>query len=103
MIRTATACTVLALLAAGCGRDAQLRCENPEAYYNAAQRPPIRVPDDLSVPDQSEALSIPPRDRIGTEAPATPDRPCLEFPPRFYEGIEDAEGATTSDAAAPPG
>ena len=100
MIRIALCGAVLAVLASGCGRDALLRCENAEPYYDAGERPPIRVPDDLSVPDESQALRIPPPERV-SGAPAA-DGPCLESPPRFSEDIAQPEQAATDGAAVPP-
>jgi len=97
MIGRVTIGIVAALLATSCGRDAMLRCEDPETYQSAAEQPPIRVPDDLSVPDQSDALQIPPEDRVADAAdPVTPG-PCLESPPIFQESA--ADGATPATPA----
>ena len=83
----------VAVLVAGCGRDAMLRCENPEGYEDSTEHPPIRVPDDLSVPNQGDALQIPAPGQSSSE-PRTSPGPCLESPPSFYEGLEEgAEGA----------
>jgi len=95
MIYRVTIGLAVAVLATGCGRDAMLRCEDPETYQSAAEQPPIRVPDDLSVPNQSDALQIPPSDRVGgATGPVTPG-PCLESPPIFQEAAgDDATPAT---------
>jgi len=73
---------LLPLLAlAACSGERELRCESSERYQSARSAPPIRVPDDLTVPDESNAFRIPPpperRDRT-----ATPER-CLEHPPEY--------------------
>ena len=96
----------IASILAGCGRDYGLRCEDSSRYSNAAEIPPVRVPDDLSVPDETQALRIP-------QAPSpeeTPDSteepgPCLESPPDYYGGTTpEAEAAAVpagSDPASP--
>jgi len=49
----------------------------------------LRVPDDLSVPDETDVLRIP--DPSPTE-PTDDQLPCLESPPDFFSGAEPAEG-----------
>jgi uncharacterized lipoprotein len=74
---------------AGCSRDPGLRCEDPALYASSVTIPPIRVPDDLTVPDESDSLSIP--DVSEAETPAVPlPEECLEAPPDFFE-TEDSE------------
>lgn len=96
MIRRVAICVAACVLSTACGRDALLRCENAEAYLNAEERPPIRVPDDLTVPNQGEALRIPPAEQVPGRVRNTPNGPCLESPPDFYEGLGDV-----SEDAAP--
>jgi uncharacterized lipoprotein len=75
---------VLAALAlAGCSGEKGVRCEDPSLYSSSTSIPPVRVPDDLSVPDESQSLLIP-----GPSAPANatpPPAECLESPPRYFE------------------
>lgn len=74
--------TTLAL-AAGCSRERTLKCEENERYSSASSVPPLRVPDDLTVPDETDALRIP----DPAPAPESPaDKPCLESPPDFSTG-----------------
>ena len=78
MIRSLAVLTTLAVLA-GCGGGRELRCESTDRYQGARSVQPVRVPDDLSVPDESDALRIPPPPESTTAARET----CLEYPPRF--------------------
>jgi uncharacterized lipoprotein len=63
----------------GCSGDQELRCESTERYQGARTVQPVRVPDDLSVPDESDALRIPPPPDGASAARET----CLEYPPEF--------------------
>ncbi len=71
----------------GCSGSIGLRCEDPARYTDSGEIPPVRIPDDLSPPDESQSLRIP--------APVEGDveqlvsrGPCLESPPDFYEARE---------------
>lgn len=93
-------CAVAVLCAAGCGRDALLRCENPERYSGSSERAPIRIPDDLSVPNESDALRIPPGERlvvVDEEEDEPVPEPCLELPPDYYEGFGEAGETAAQD------
>jgi hypothetical protein len=72
----------------GCGGDNGLNCESSERYSGAGSVTPVRVPDDLNPPDETDSLRLPPpRDAApldSASAAATP-RGCLESPPDFFE------------------
>lgn len=68
-------------LAAGCSHDEGLRCEDVSRYAASVSAPPLRVPDDLTVPDESDSLLIP--DPVPPEAGAPTE--CLETPPSYYD------------------
>ena len=68
----------------GCSRDVGLRCEDPERYTGSGEIPPVRIPDDLSPPDDSESIRIPAAAE-GNLEPVDSRGPCLESPPDFYE------------------
>jgi uncharacterized lipoprotein len=72
-------CAAVAVLG-GCSSDKGLRCEDTSLYSSSISVPPIRVPDDLSVPDESDSLLIPeaPRDAAALTE-------CLETPPSYFE------------------
>jgi len=70
-----------ALVLAACSGGRELRCESTDRYQAARSVQPIRVPDDLSVPDESDALRIPPPPADGGSRPAGDG--CLEYPPRY--------------------
>lgn len=68
----------------GCASRFAARCEDPARYAESGQIPPVRIPDDLSPPEQSEALQIPAP--IEGEVEQLESRgSCLESPPDYYE------------------
>ena len=67
----------------GCGRMSAVRCEDPEYYAGSAEIEPVQVPEDLSLPDETESLQIPPAP-LDNEVTETTG-PCLESPPEFFE------------------
>ena len=76
-----TWCVIVGLTAVvGCSRNETLPCQ-PEARYSTARSaPPVQIPDDLSPPDESDAIRLP-----ADVAPAGPITAgeCLEAPPPF--------------------
>lgn len=79
---------LLALLGAACSGERGLSCVDTERYESSSTSPPIRVPDDLTPPDETDALVIPqvPASELADAAPEG----CLEAPPDFFE--EQAAG-----------
>ena len=78
---TRTWCVIVGLAAvAGCSRNETLPCQ-PEARYSGARSAlPVQIPDDLSPPDESDAIRLP-----ADVAPAgsITAGECLEAPPPF--------------------
>ena len=68
----------------GCSGGIGLRCEDPARYTDSGEIPPVRIPDDLSPPDESQSLRIPAPVEGDVEQLASRG-PCLESPPDFYE------------------
>ena len=68
----------------GCSGGMGLRCEDPTRYTGSGESPPVRIPDDLSPPDESQALRIP-APLEGDVEQVRSSGPCLESPPDFYE------------------
>jgi uncharacterized lipoprotein len=91
-----TWCVIVGLTAvAGCSRQETLPCQ-PEARYSTARSsPPVQIPDDLSPPDESDAIRLP---ADLAPAGAITAGECLETPPPFsgdsrpFLSSEDAEG-----------
>ena len=90
-MRRSRAVTKLALLVvtlplvAGCfGRFNVASCEPAELYENASNAAPVQVPDDLTPPDESRALKIPPVPSDTQQVAKRGD--CLESPPEYFEG-----------------
>lgn len=83
---------VLALIAVAatlgaCSRGEGLRCADDRNYAASRTAPPVRVPDGLTVPDESDALTIPPAGSPA-ERETVPEGRCLEQPPDYFEGGE---------------
>jgi len=93
---TRTWCVIVALTAiAGCHRNQTLPCQ-PEARYSGARSaPPVQIPDDLSPPDESDAIRLPAD--LAPVGSITAGE-CLENPPPFsgdsrpFLTSEEAEG-----------
>lgn len=96
MIRAGLFGVMIVALLSGCGRDYGMRCEDPERYSGGLEVPPVRVPDDLSVPDESQALRIPQVARSREQAAGR--GPCLESPPSYAAGAEGEQAPETADA-----
>jgi uncharacterized lipoprotein len=75
-------CAIVALAAvAGCSRQETIQCD-PEARYSTARSaPPVQIPDDLSPPDESDAIRLP--SDVGPVSSITAGE-CLEAPPPFF-------------------
>jgi hypothetical protein len=71
------------LAGAGCAGDRMARCEDDARYRDAPIAAPIRVPDDLSIPDESQAIRVPPPSVSGV--PEREPGRCLESPPDFFD------------------
>ncbi len=67
-----------------CGGGGTFFCADPERYTGSATIQPIRVPDGLSPPDDSQALVVPPASGRALDSDAT-GRPCLQAPPDYLE------------------
>jgi len=82
---------MLVLLAAGVtGCTGAMRCEDPERYAGAESIPPLRVPGDIGLPDDEDALRIPPEPASEPE-PIERVGPCLEHPP-YYSPARAGDG-----------
>lgn len=75
-------CVIVGLAAvAGCSRDQTLPCE-PEARYSTARSvAPVQIPDDLSPPDESNAIRLP---TDLTPVGSITAGECTEKPPSFF-------------------
>jgi hypothetical protein len=77
-----TSCAIVGLAAvAGCSRQEPLPCE-PEARYSTARSSlPVQIPDDLSPPNETDAIRLPP-DPSPVASITAGD--CTEAPPPFF-------------------
>jgi len=75
-------CLVVGLAAvAGCSRQQTAPCEPEPRYATARSAPPVQIPDDLSPPDENDAIRLPPIVGVGASITAGE---CLEAPPPFF-------------------
>jgi hypothetical protein len=82
MRQRAIFCAIVALAAiAGCSRDKTVICTPDARYSTARSAPPVQIPDDLSPPNESDALRLPPD--VGSATVAAPGA-CLDAPPSFF-------------------
>ena len=75
---------------AACSGQKELSCEDPARYAEASSSPPVQIPDDLSPPNETDALRLPPD---AAADPRVQTQPCLESPPAFFgEGRANRTG-----------
>lgn len=65
-----------------CSRETVVRCSRDTAYLEARNAGQLRIPDDLSIPDEVEALRIP-GSAGGPDEPEEPATECLDQSPAF--------------------
>lgn len=94
------ACGAAALLLAGCSGQGPLACPGSQRYANSRTIGPWRIPDDLSSPKEADALQIPavPGQNQPSASTAGSGAPCLESPPVYREGDDQAQ----TPRSAPP-
>jgi uncharacterized lipoprotein len=101
MLRCLIAGALAASALSGCSGESTLNCETSERYAAARSVPPVRVPDDLSVPDETDSLRLPP----APAADGAGER-CLETPPDFFEdrrlGAPDSAASEEEEAETEP-
>ena len=85
-------CLVIAaglLVGAGaCSRNKETRCTLSTAYRDAVSAERLRVPGDLSVPDETDALRVP--GPAPGESAGVSDE-CLEFSPALQTAQEEPQ------------
>ena len=78
MLRNTLLLIAVALLVGGCSRNKAVRCTVSIGYLDAASGVQLRVPGDLSLPDETDALVVPGQSVPGESAGAGG---CLENSP----------------------
>lgn len=91
-----TWCLLAGLVAhvAGCSRMETDPCAPDARYSTARSTQPVQIPDDLSPPDETNALRLPPDPARG--APVTAGE-CLETPPSFFGESTPFRASAESD------
>ena len=91
-----TWCAIVVLAAvAGCSRQQTASCVPDARYAGARSALPVQIPDDLSPPNESDAIRLPPD--LGDSSAVTAGE-CLESPPPFFG---DSRPFLNGDAAEP--
>jgi hypothetical protein len=92
--RVAAASAALLLFSelCACSHGGAVACEPTSRYAGASTAGPVRIPDDLNPPDETDSLRVPP----DTGRIAQQSKPCLETPPGFY-----ADGAPANPRGTP--
>jgi hypothetical protein len=96
-----TAVVVGGLLAA-CSHDRGNQCGDDLRYTRARTVAPVRIPDDLSPPDETDSLRLP--EGVAPQASAAADsasEQCLETPPQFGETAAGRARSAQPPASAP--
>jgi len=95
-----TWCAIVGLVAiAGCSRQETTPCEPDVRYSTARSAQPVQIPDDLSPPDESDAIRLPTDVGAGAVASITAGE-CLETPPPFFG--DSRPFVNDADAEDPP-
>ena len=66
-----------------------MRCSGQTLYLDAETIAQLRIPDDLTVPDETEAMRVP--SAQGDIAPVDIPTECLEYSPAFQGQGEDSD------------
>jgi hypothetical protein len=93
-------CLGLALVG-GCSRQKETtNCEPTTRYTTARSAAPVQIPDDLSPPNENDALRLPP-DSVASSSDR-PEGACLESPPAFSRNFRPGRREAEPAAATPP-
>jgi len=102
----ASAALVIFYQLCACSHGGAIACEPTSRYAAAATIGPVRIPDDLNPPDETDSLRLPPDSgRVAQSSKA-----CLETPPGFYAdgapnnprgGTGQRRGASSAPAPGP--
>lgn len=81
-----------------------MRCESDLRYSGARSAPPVQIPDDLSPPNENDALRLPADVAVAATTAAT--NGCRESPPSFFRDEmpfrRRSDDQQTDAPAAPP-
>ena len=83
---------------AGCSRQETVSCNTDPRYVTARSAPPVQIPDDLSPPNERDALRLPPDVGVSDSPTAGP---CLQSPPSFFGESRPFQLSSDDDEAAP--
>lgn len=64
------------------------RCDKPAAYADAAEVPPLAIPEGVDAPDRRNALRIP--EVVAPRKP--PDGRCVDAPPDYFPNRTPGQG-----------
>jgi hypothetical protein len=83
-VRSSVVAALCIAALAGCSRQQTTaeECAADSRYSAARSAPPVQVPDDLSPPNENDALRLPPDAALAAPPPVA--GACLESPPSFF-------------------
>jgi len=84
---------------AACSRQETVSCNTDLRYSTARSAPPVQIPDDLSPPNESDALRLPPDAPL---ADSSTVGPCLQSPPSFFGENRPFQRDPDAEAPAQP-
>ena len=78
---------LLLLAVAGCSSlpfsgEKQVNCGGDNAYLQAVERPPLRLPPEITPTERMQPMAIPPVDPAPQKLDPVPQ--CLDQPPKFF-------------------
>jgi hypothetical protein len=87
---------VVGVLLASCSHERGNQCGDDPRYARARTAAPVRIPDDLTPPDETDSLRLPQDTRQASAVADDANGRCLETPPKFGEaGAGRARSAQT--------
>lgn len=98
----AIGCVIVGVAMVGCSRQETVACDVDARYSTARSATPVQVPDDLSPPNESDALRLPSPATVASVSPNVGS--CLQEPPSFFrEGrpfqVDESEDGDSSRRA----
>jgi uncharacterized lipoprotein len=91
---TAAFLCIATALVAGCASEPT--CDYADApYVNAKEFPPIQVPEGMTAPDHSNALTLPPQNERLQKPVSGEKSRCLDRPPSYFGNTEVKKEADT--------
>ena len=89
LFRALSLLAIASIAGTACSRDKEVRCSGQTLYLGAETIGQLRIPDDLTVPDETEAMRVP--STQGDALPMELPTECLEYSPAFRGQAADSD------------